>query len=188
MLVKFDTVTVFDVSPVYDQPTEFEVTNSLGPVLVRRDGRHMISNVLGDTILGYQMIYRNTKFSSLTGVIYYNNNRYKVVPRTIADFGTITNVKAQRELAFPETYALEQNYPNPFNPSTTIRYSIPEAGYVSLRVYNLLGQEVAGLIDYEQAAGTYTVRFDGSSLSSGVYLYRIRCGNFVQVHKMMLLK
>ncbi len=88
----------------------------------------------------------------------------------------------------PATYALSQNYPNPFNPSTIINYSIPKAQMVTLKVYNILGQEVATLVNQEQTAGNYNVTFDASKLTSGVYFYSIKTGNFTSVKKMMLLK
>jgi hypothetical protein len=88
----------------------------------------------------------------------------------------------------PDQYALDQNYPNPFNPATTIRYGIPNAAKVTMKIYNVLGQEVATLVDTDQTAGTYNVRFDAGSLASGMYLYRITAGQFVQVKKMLLLK
>lgn len=88
----------------------------------------------------------------------------------------------------PSTFSLAQNYPNPFNPSTVIRYSIPQAAFVTLKVYNTLGQEVASLVNAEQAAKTYEVSFDASKLSSGIYFYTVKAGNFVSTKKMMLIK
>lgn len=88
----------------------------------------------------------------------------------------------------PEGYVLESNYPNPFNPSTTISFSIPQAQHVSLVVYDALGREVATLVDSELGSGSHTVTFDGKNLSSGVYIYRIRAGDFVQEKKMQLVK
>lgn len=88
----------------------------------------------------------------------------------------------------PAGYALESNYPNPFNPSTTISFSIPQAQHVSLIVYDALGREVATLIDSELGSGSHTATFDGQNLSSGVYIYRIRAGDFVQEKKMQLVK
>ncbi len=88
----------------------------------------------------------------------------------------------------PEVYSLSQNYPNPFNPRTTIEYSIPMSGQVSLGVYDLLGREVAQLVDEEQSAGGHRVDFDGSDLSSGVYLYRLQAGDFSEVRSLVLLK
>jgi hypothetical protein len=87
-----------------------------------------------------------------------------------------------------DSYALAQNYPNPFNPSTTIRYSIPKSGLVTLRVYDMLGREVATLVDQEQNAGVYSVKFNASGLSSGIYLYKLESGSFTKTHKLMLVK
>ena len=85
-------------------------------------------------------------------------------------------------------YSLEQNYPNPFNPSTTIKYSIKEKSSVELKIFDLLGSEIALLVNEEKTAGNYDVSFDASSLSSGVYLYTIKAGSFVQTRKMLLMK
>lgn len=88
----------------------------------------------------------------------------------------------------PAEFALVQNYPNPFNPTTSITYQIPAAGMVSLRVYDMLGREVATLVNEEHSAGTYSVKFDAGTLSSGMYLYTLRTGTNVETKRMMLLK
>jgi hypothetical protein len=88
----------------------------------------------------------------------------------------------------PSTYALEQNFPNPFNPGTTINFSIPTEGFVSLDVYNSIGQKVATLVNETKTAGTYAVNFDASDLTSGIYFYKISSGNFSETKKMILLK
>ena len=88
----------------------------------------------------------------------------------------------------PVEFNLSQNYPNPFNPSTTISYSIPQDNFVSLKVYNVLGNEVATLINGQITAGTHNVHFNASNLSSGVYYYTLRTGNFTNTKKLMLLK
>lgn len=88
----------------------------------------------------------------------------------------------------PVKYDLGQNYPNPFNPSTTIRYSLKEKGMVTLKVYNLIGQEVVTLVNSEQPAGVYEVNFDAGKMTSGVYLYTLNTGNFSQTRKMILMK
>ena len=85
-------------------------------------------------------------------------------------------------------FELKQNYPNPFNPSTNITYSLPQQSDVQLRVYDMVGREVATLINREQAAGAYTVNFDASELSSGMYLYRLDTGSTTITRKMMLIK
>jgi hypothetical protein len=90
--------------------------------------------------------------------------------------------------AVPDRFALFQNYPNPFNPTTVIRYEVPVAGEVRLSVYDLLGREVAILVNKNQGQGKYDVRFDATGLASGIYLYRLVAGKFTQTHKMALLK
>ena len=98
----------------------------------------------------------------------------------------VTGVKNTQGV--PLSYKLNQNYPNPFNPSTKIEYTIQSAGYVSMKVFNLLGQVVATLTDEKKAAGNYSIVFDASRFSSGVYFYQITAGTFVATKKMMLLK
>ena len=88
----------------------------------------------------------------------------------------------------PTEFTLFQNYPNPFNPSTSITYGIPESSNVQLVVYNMLGQKVAVLVDQHQSAGYHHVTFEASGLNSGIYIYQIRAGNFVDSKKIMLLK
>lgn len=85
-------------------------------------------------------------------------------------------------------FHLEQNYPNPFNPVTTIRYGIPQTSFVSLKIYDLLGREVATLVDEYNPAGNYEVKFYASRLSSGVYFYKIQAGDYVNVRKMILIR
>lgn len=88
----------------------------------------------------------------------------------------------------PETYALEQNFPNPFNPTTTIRYQIPKDGLVTLKIYDILGAEVATLVNEEKVAGRYEVNFNAGKLASGVYIYTIKSNDFTASKKLMLLK
>ncbi len=88
----------------------------------------------------------------------------------------------------PVSFRLEQNYPNPFNPSTTIRYGLPNRSYVTLTVFNPLGQQVATLVQDEQEAGYHEVQFDASGLASGVYLYRLQAGDFVQTRKLVFVR
>ena len=85
-------------------------------------------------------------------------------------------------------YKLEQNYPNPFNPSTTISFSIPRAGRTKLSVFNILGEEIAVLLNKELLSGNYEVNFDGVNLSSGIYFYKLQSNNFTSIKKMMLIK
>jgi photosystem II stability/assembly factor-like uncharacterized protein len=101
-------------------------------------------------------------------------------------YSTITGIIEEKNI--PEQFSLIQNYPNPFNPSTSIKFSLPNAGRVQLKIYNLLGKEVSELINEEKPAGNYEIKFDGSKLPSGVYFYTISAGNFRQTKKMILAK
>lgn len=94
----------------------------------------------------------------------------------------------QNDNSVPSNFELSQNYPNPFNPTTNINFSIPNSGLTTLKVYNILGQEVATLLNKQMAAGSYTVDFDASNLSSGMYIYSIQSGDVEISKKMMLLK
>ncbi len=111
------------------------------------------------------------------------------------DANTVTKpsvVTAVKNGKVPQKFALYQNYPNPFNPSTRIQYSIEEAAQVSLKIYNVLGNEVATLVNSRQVAGSYTVSFNSNTgslgLSSGVYFYRLQAGSFISTKKLILLK
>ena len=88
----------------------------------------------------------------------------------------------------PSDYNLSQNYPNPFNPTTNIKFSIPTQGFVTLKVFNSLGKEVATLVNGNTSVGTYEVNFDAGSLTSGVYFYKIQTGDFFSVKRMVLVK
>lgn len=88
----------------------------------------------------------------------------------------------------PSDYALLQNYPNPFNPTTTISFSIPKSGLVTLKIYNVLGKELATLVNEVKSAGSYNLNFNATELSSGVYFYKIESGNFSDIKRMMLIK
>jgi hypothetical protein len=103
-------------------------------------------------------------------------------------FSTMLSDVREVENSFPSDFVLEQNYPNPFNPATNIRFSLPEANQVTLRVYDLLGQEVATLVNQFMNAGTFEISFDASNLPTGIYTYSLTAGNFNSVKKMMLIK
>mgnify|MGYP000255309590 CR=1 FL=1 len=109
------------------------------------------------------------------------------IPITIEMLENIVTNKGDNDVS-PQNFALEQNYPNPFNPSTTIKYSVKENTLVSLKVYDILGNEVVALVNKVQPAGKYIINFDASSLASGVYLYKLSAGSFIDTKKMIFLK
>ena len=110
---------------------------------------------------------------------------------SMAEFNAFTKYNAtgvEGEIEAPFKYSLSQNYPNPFNPSTVIKYSLANSGFVSLKIFDALGKEVKNLIDDYKPAGNYSVEFNGNGLSSGIYFYRLTAGDYVSAKKMILLK
>jgi len=99
----------------------------------------------------------------------------------------LTSIDRFENSSLPSRFSLSQNYPNPFNPSTTIRYDLPKSASVTLRIFNMFGQEIAVLVNQTKEAGYHQVRWD-AALPSGVYFYHIQAGDYVETRKMMLLK
>lgn len=104
----------------------------------------------------------------------------------VTKYQSLVNVDDENNIV--ETFALNQNYPNPFNPTTNISYSIPETGFVNLKVYDALGNEVATLVNDVQSQGTHSLKFDASNLTSGIYFYALRLNNQTITNKMLLMK
>jgi hypothetical protein len=125
----------------------------------------------------------------VNGTTYY----YKLVNVDINGLesvnGLVANVTpTQNSNITPDAYSLRQNYPNPFNPNTSISYDIREAGHVTLAVFDVLGREVASLVNDNQTAGSYTVEFNASKLSSGIYFYQLKTNDFTDMKKMVVMK
>ena len=99
-----------------------------------------------------------------------------------------TIITEVEDISQPFSFSLEQNYPNPFNPSTTIEFSIPQNGFITLKVFNVLGREVATLVNGQVEAGKHKVEFDASNLNSGVYFYKVEGDSFADTKKMILIK
>lgn len=102
--------------------------------------------------------------------------------------GTSPHNNQQISPSIPEVFALYNNYPNPFNPVTKIKFDIPSTAFVKLIVYDVQGQEISALLSKELNAGTYSIDFDGTGLSSGVYFYKLTSGNYSEIKKMVLIK
>jgi hypothetical protein len=135
------------------------------------------------------IVNKGDHFGSITGILGFAFSNYKLTPRNdsdIKDYTNITGIKGENVI--PNAYKLSQNYPNPFNPSTIISYDLPKSGLVTLKIYNILGQQVKTLVNESQNAGTHQVMFNASRLTSGVYFYSLSSGDFTQVKKMMLIK
>jgi hypothetical protein len=118
--------------------------------------------------------------------IFYNVAHYPDTGWVVMNvLSPILNVEIGK---IPTDYKLAQNFPNPFNPTTTIRYQIPEPEFVIIRVFDVLGNEIATIVNEEKIAGSYEAKFDGSRLTSGIYYYKITAGEFSQTNKMVLIK
>ncbi len=100
----------------------------------------------------------------------------------------ITAVVGNNKTKIPENFKLFQNYPNPFNPATTIRYAVSNAQFVSLKVYDVLGNEIATLVNKQKLPGYYSVFFDARNLASGIYIYKLTAGKFISSKKLILIK
>jgi photosystem II stability/assembly factor-like uncharacterized protein len=131
---------------------------------------------VGATLTGIDFI------DSSTGIVVGNG-----VVLTTRSGGEQTSV-LNRKSGLPSTFKLEQNYPNPFNPTTTIEFTISKLSIVNLKIFDLLGREVATLVSEQRPAGNYSVKWDAGSLSSGIYFYQLRAGSFVATKKLLLLK
>lgn len=172
---------------------------------------YMSSIDLGGGISKYLVLKYNAQGDQVWQAIYYtlpgpneayglyadeNGNVYvtgrSITPGQSYDYATVkfsqvTDIGPSSNEISGE-FRLYQNYPNPFNPSTTIAYDSPHSGFVTLKIFNLLGQEVATLVNEHKSAGYYQVAFDAKGLASGVYLYRLQAGLFTQTKKMLLLR
>lgn len=118
--------------------------------------------------------------------IYFDLNAPVVTNTAVNIVGISSGIQNKNET--PMKYELYQNYPNPFNPTTSIKYQVASIKFIKLAVYDILGKEVATLVNEKQSQGTYEVQFDGSKLTSGIYFYKLQAGDFSEVKKMILLK
>ena len=132
----------------------------------------------------------NGKGTPIAGILYDFEGavRNAATPDIGADeFELVTGITRDGS-KIPLTFALRQNYPNPFNPSTTIEYQIPNQSFVSLKIFDLLGREVATLVDEMNQAGIHSVKWDASVFSSGIYFYRLSAGSYSATKKLILLR
>lgn len=166
--VSFDTTSLFnntEFSKTYHGGTiptfTYKLLKNFGPILIIDDQSYVITSY---TV--YELVY-----AKINGI----------------EYGQFVSVD-DKNLDIPSEFSLSQNYPNPFNPNTKISYLLPNAGNVTLKVFDVLGKEVATLVNEEKQVGSYEVQFDGNRLTSGIYFYQIKTGDFTETKKMILLK
>ncbi len=191
MLLKYENVSVVNENADGTRNYgEMLIDDGSGATRVElQDGNNHFHNnwdpALADSA-GMIQIKTGDTFESITGVLNYSFNNFKLIPRKDDDFAGLTDIKQVD--ALPTKFELQQNYPNPFNPTTVIEFSLANEAMTSLRVYNILGQEVALLVNQNQKPGTYKVNFDASELTSGIYFYQLNSGSMKIVKKMLLIK
>ncbi|MFQ5864402.1 MAG: T9SS type A sorting domain-containing protein [bacterium] len=190
VLVRVSNLEITNANP--DAPSDFgEFVVDDGTGGVRVDDRGHTFSTTDTTSANFLPL--GTTIESLTGVLDFSFNNFKLQPRNNNDFqGIVTDVE-ELDSNVPESFTLFQNYPNPFNPETTIRYRLPSAQPVQLKIFNILGQQIRSLIDKQQLAGDHKIVWDGKDdrgilMPSGVYIYRIQAGDFEKSNKMILLK
>ncbi len=191
------------VGPLAD--TEFEENSGMHLLTARLDT--VFSDMDADDTLTYETKSDNSRiYASLVGdslyvsaannyhgegnVMVYGIDRWglSAVDTIYVTVKEVTTLEDIATRSLPTEFSLQQNYPNPFNPTTTIRYALPRTANVTIEVFNGLGQKVAALTEGTKEAGYHTIQFDGRSLSSGMYFYRMQAGDFHQIKRMILVK
>ncbi|OGU41471.1 MAG: hypothetical protein A2315_01750 [Ignavibacteria bacterium RIFOXYB2_FULL_35_12] len=170
------TINLFAATAFSQEQIPYSVFSNMGGIYSNADNK--ILSTLGESVIGNATNSSNQVLSGFWNV--YKQN-------------VITSIEDEETV--PIQFKLEQNFPNPFNPTTKISWQSPvgslpdgKAGWQTLKVYDVLGNEVAMLVNEERAAGRYEITFDAVHLSSGIYFYTLRAGNFVEMKKMVLIK
>ncbi len=186
------------IDPIPTTPAA-TIENPYRPTVVDlRDYNTELSNLQGDFWIGFTVpgtdsvwVTLGRELTDTRSFAFDGTSNWSMSNREF-QFRAITGVWEQvgvnDESGIPNKFELKQNYPNPFNPTTKIKYALPKDEFVTLKVYNSLGQEVTTLVNKNVSAGYHTINFDASNLASGMYIYRIKAGKYVSIKKMMLLK
>jgi hypothetical protein len=175
---------------IFDRVAEGTYDADLFISFKQNDGNWSVAVNMSELNTGAYELYANVSpnglfimfLSGRTGILL----PYWVDAQVINNY--ITGVDDEKNAENPGSFQLHQNYPNPFNPATIISYSIPNKSLISIKIYDMLGNEVGVLVDEEKLAGEYKIEFDGSKLTSGVYFYKLISSNFIDARKMILLK
>jgi hypothetical protein len=184
-LVKIKNVTIAGTGAFTSQSAGYVITDSSGTATLYIN--KAVTSIVGQTI--------PTSLVNITGIVSQYKSAmpystgYQLLPRQISDIEVLTAVAPENaKTSTLKGFALAQNYPNPFNPTTTINYSIDKAGLVTLKIYNILGKEAASLVNEFKSAGSYSVPFNASNMTSGVYIYKLQAGSQSITKKLTLMK
>ncbi|MCX6150854.1 MAG: M20/M25/M40 family metallo-hydrolase [Ignavibacteriales bacterium] len=196
-----DYISIFTDSSKLNSATSFQLKdiesiepNDNGNVIYKFDSRFDSTTVAGSMKglpVGVEYLGTDYKVITLSFPLYYmKQEQAKEFVQNILlnKFNEATPVEKNEVKGIPDQFELMQNYPNPFNPTTKIQFSIPAQSFVTLKVFNILGRELTTLVNEEKNTGSYEVEFDGSKLTSGVYFYQIKAGNYSRMKKMILMK
>jgi len=176
VLQTYETLAWYTIKIRYERPTPAQVEISYWI-----NGNYKSKETL--ELVNSEDLMTNLELSVLEGTAWFDD--MKVTPaQAILDIRNSGAIPKK----IPVSFILHQNYPNPFNPSTTISYQIPEESYVTLKVFDILGRELAVLVNEEKPVGIYNIKYDATNLSSGIYFYTIKAGDFIQTKKFILLK
>ena len=170
---KIGLIILFCIASSVDFAQNYKIVSSSTNTLASFSEKYKVIQVVGQMINGSNS---NDKYFQFVGIV---NHATPTLTEIDGDNGEL-----------PTEYSIEQNFPNPFNPETKIKYNLPLTSFVQIKVYDLLGREVAQLANQEQNAGRYMLSFDAIKygLSSGVYIYLFRAGEYVRTKKMILMK
>ena len=189
--------TVFEVRTINDLPSGWSSSLCFGELCFPPDMDSVVTAppfpepplAPGDTLITSLHVFTDLVSIATAHVQIQVGTFRNPEDRIILDFTATTDPAVSvNESNLLNTYYLSQNYPNPFNPSTKISYNVEEPGLVQLKIFNILGVEVATLVNEQKNSGNYTVDFDAARLSSGVYFYSLSVNNFTQTRKMILEK
>jgi hypothetical protein len=176
-------VTIIPMLQVYSQPANLVLRDTTIATAVTFEASNSITAGPNFTIAraGDATFCAGNFIYFRPGIVIIQGGKLQTIVGWTADVRT-------SEATIPTKFSLEQNYPNPFNPSTTIRFALPKSSYVTLRIFNVLGEEVATLVNGEIPAGYHEVMWDASNQSGGVYFYRLQTSEYVETRKLLLLK
>lgn len=169
-------------NPVY---TDISFLDSLNGIIIGKDGL-IIQTSDGGSTWNQRVSGTNNDLFCIT---FLKNNQFYISGEweTILTGDIVTSVNEFQNVN-PTKFELFQNYPNPFNPTSTIKYAIPKASLVTIKIYDILGNEIATLVNEEKSAGSFEVEFDASNFSSGIYFYQMQAGNFTETKKLILIR